>query len=224
MARLFSSNKLTLAAAPASASPLSFGCWFNSSDSANSQTLMELYNPTFTVSYLRLVAAGAVAGGPIRFACSGSGGTPAQVNADTSTGYSVNTWTHALAVWISNSSRKAYINGGSVGSNASTRTLNAPNNTILGQLPDGTASLAGMLAEAAIWNIDLSADDAKALGDGASPLIVRPDKLVAYWPILGRYSPEIDLLNAAHNLTVTGATAGNDHPPMFGPRQHQRRQ
>jgi hypothetical protein len=73
----------------------------------------------------------------------------------------------------------------------------------------------GDIAEAAIWAAALTAEEFAALAAGTSPLSIRPDALVNYYPIIGRHSPEIDLVGG-NNLTVNGAAA-RDHPRMFYP-------
>jgi hypothetical protein len=74
----------------------------------------------------------------------------------------------------------------------------------------------GDLAECAIWNVALTAADVAALALGVSPLFVRPDALIAYWPVSGQYAPEPSVMLAAAALTVTGATPAA-HPRMFTP-------
>ncbi len=42
----------------------------------------------------------------------------------------------------------------------------------------------GRIAEVAIWDVILTADEAAILSKGYSPLFVRPQNLVAYWPLI----------------------------------------
>jgi hypothetical protein len=44
--------------------------------------------------------------------------------------------------------------------------------------------LNGRLAEAAIWNTDLTDDEFAALADGYRPTLIRPNKLVFYAPLI----------------------------------------
>lgn len=75
----------------------------------------------------------------------------------------------------------------------------------------------GDLAECAIYGTALAPRDAAQLGAKFSPRLVRPDKLIAHWPLIGRTSPEIDIVNR-NNATVTGATVAV-HPPIIYPTQ-----
>ena len=73
----------------------------------------------------------------------------------------------------------------------------------------------GRIAEAAVWNTDLTADEIASLGaDRVSPLLIRPDNLIAYWPIIGRTSPEINLMGSG-NLTLGGSPATADHCRIY---------
>lgn len=78
----------------------------------------------------------------------------------------------------------------------------------------------GSIASAGLWNAALTAKEIAALGQGVSPLYVRPGNLVGYWPLWGVHSPEIDLVGTPHVLTVTGATLGN-HAPVVPYNAHR---
>lgn len=67
-----------------------------------------------------------------------------------------------------------------------------------------------------MWNVALSDTDAAVLALGYSPLLVRRSALVSYWPLLGFYSPEIDLLSST-GITLTGTTQ-SAHTRVFYPR------
>jgi hypothetical protein len=80
-------------------------------------------------------------------------------------------------------------------------------------------SFDGRIAHAAIWSGYLSDDDHVALARGFSPMLVKPDQLLGYWPIYGNDSPEPDLVNG-RSMTVTGSPAKSDaRPPIIMPRE-----
>lgn len=79
----------------------------------------------------------------------------------------------------------------------------------------GANGIDGLIAEAAVWNVDLTAGEMAILGKGFSPLFVRPNSLVAYWPLIGRTSPEIDVVGG-FNGTLTG-TGTAPHPRVIMP-------
>lgn len=141
--------------------------------------------------------------------------------ATTSAGYSANTWQHVAAVVASTTSRSIYLNGGNAGSNST--LVNTPpglNTTsvgcwILSSAPGGL--LSGRLAEVAFWSAALDADEIAALAKGFSPLLIRPQSLAAYWPLVGNDSPEPDRWKNRYDLTLTNAPAKADHPRLFLP-------
>ena len=163
--------------------------------------------------------AGNSPGDPLRF-ISRTGGTNSV--ADTTTGYTTGVWYHACAVGISATSRDVYLNGGSKGSNTTSSTPSGLDTTSLGVSTRNTTVNVydGRIAEAAIWNVALNADEVLALANRVSPQRVRPASLLAYWPLYGIGSPEPDCgsNSTRYNMTVTGATQFAHAPvmPPFG--------
>lgn len=74
----------------------------------------------------------------------------------------------------------------------------------------------GKLAEIGHWNRILTAGEIAALGKGYSPSIL-PRGLVAYWPLMGVHSPEMERRQGA-NLTLNNTPAAFAHPRMIYPR------
>ena len=64
---------------------------------------------------------------------------------------------------------------------------------------------AGGYANWGAWLGNLGQAEITALSKGASPLRIRPNLLTNYWPIVGKQSPEPDLVGG-YGLTVTGST------------------
>jgi hypothetical protein len=218
MARLFddaSSQYLENATAPVTAVPLSVGCWFNSNDAAATQALVQIGVTGSNDNCFVLFAAGSVAGDPVRFQTR----TTSNGVADSTTGYTANQWHHALGVTSATTSRAAYIDGGNKGTNTTNLTPAGIDSVAVGRRQANTAYMSGYIAEVAIWSAALTDDEAAVLAKGYSPLLVRPTSLVFYAPIIGRYSPEIDLRGQA-NLTVTGATVA-DHPRVIYPARRR---
>lgn len=60
----------------------------------------------------------------------------------------------------------------------------------------------GIIAEAAMWNINLNANEVLAISQGINPLNIRPTKLKFYAPLWGRYENEIDIIGG-RTLTLT---------------------
>jgi hypothetical protein len=65
----------------------------------------------------------------------------------------------------------------------------------------------------AVWNKALTDGDLVALSQGACPLKVQPQHLIAYWKLNGQGSPEIEYINKLEG-TITGSIPVRDHPPV----------
>lgn len=128
------------------------------------------------------------------------------------------TWFHVAAVW-EYSDRWLYLNGTQDATNSNNRQMevgNADNLYIGSNRLD--ERFEGAIAEAAAYNASLTADEIAALAAGYSPLFIRPDALVGYWP-LGGISYPADYADVAqgNDLTATGSPAIVDHPPIIYP-------
>lgn len=127
-------------------------------------------------------------------------------------------------------------NGGGVGATTYAGYLNgvaSGGGTTTGPLPAATTGnftigertfaasqgfVGGRIAEAAIWNIVLTAGEISALAKGARPNTIRRSALLGWWPIDGIQSPEPDFSGNKNNGTLTG-TAFVTGPPvrLFSP-------
>jgi hypothetical protein len=75
---------------------------------------------------------------------------------------------------------------------------------------------AGRMAEVALWpGIILDAGEAKALGKGFAPPLIRPTTLPYYWPMIGRDATVLER-NRGADATINGAVQ-TDHPPVIYP-------
>ena len=219
MSRLFddaSSEDLRNDGIPAvTVEPLTMVAWFNSTTQTLNQTIMSIVDKDTTDDWWELDIAGAEIGDRVR-AFARAGGTNAI--AQTTTGYSSNTWHHAIAVFTSDTSRDVYIDNGSVGNSTVSKGPANFDRTIIGQIGHSSQGnyFSGLIAEAAVWNIALNTSERQMLADGFSPLWVRPDSLVNYWPLIGRYSPEIDVVGGI-NLTLTNTPSVGEHTRIIYP-------
>ncbi len=221
MSRTFdgTDDNLEIASAVINAFPTTFAARFNSTSATTQQAIMVIENGDTGDNWWILEAAGHVGGDPVRAQCHGTPGG-AEVFATTSSGYSTSTWHHACGVFASASSWAAYIDGGSVGTNATSRDPSGTGSrTQIGAFRVGGSYFSpftGQIAEAAIWNVALTAAEVLSLSKGVCPLLVRPNNVVAYWPIVGRVSTERERVGNFH-LTVTGATQSAHPPKVFYP-------
>ena len=216
MARTFSSgNNLVYPSnangtAPVTTGPLTLACWgrFTATSIQNVVFTGNASDHYFGIS-VGYVTAGRVA------AVTGLSG---DATAETTTGITTNTWHHCCAVFASATSRIAYIDGGSSGSNATSKNPASLANFSIGSYRN-TANAqfgptAGELAEVAIWNVGLTANEVAALARGVPPFRVRPDALAGYWPIYGLSSPEPDFKPGIQSATRYPMTLVGT-PPIY---------
>lgn len=216
MARVFSSgNYLKLDSAVVSNYPFSMACWFYVADATSSHTLLSLANGSSNDNYFQLLAAGGIGGDPLRLIARNT----TAVAVDTSSGFSANTWHHACAVCTSATSRSVFLDGGSKGTHTTSSTP-TPNRTGVGVLYHSFPSVVatGRICEAAFWDQSLTDDEVASLynnGVGLSPTMVRPDALVAYWPLL---QTDGDADRWGQNaLTAVASPTYADHVPVIYP-------
>ena len=215
MARLFNdaaSHSLLYSGAVVSAAPCTFASWMRTNDLGVSQTIVSVGDSSKTNNYKRLSWS---QGQNAIIAQEAAGGS---VFAATTAAATANTWHHAVAAFDSSSPYQiAWLDGGNKGTSTSDKTPSGIDQTGIGAWARGspTQYFSGDLAEAAIWNVVLTDAEVAMLALGLCPLFVRPANLVGYWPIIGRYSPEIDLVGG-FDMTVTGATVSN-HPRIIRP-------
>jgi hypothetical protein len=185
--------------------PITMACWFITSNITTNQGLLNICDNATGGQGIRLNAQGAVAGDPIRILSVGT----ATGSADTTTGFTANTWTHACGVFSSATSRTVYVNGGSPGTNTTNSSGTGENRLFQGVTRAASAFsnyFSGSLAEVGVWNAALTADEVLSLARGMSPSLIRPQNLTIYAPLVR------DLIDRKSGLTITnngGATVSN---------------
>jgi hypothetical protein len=188
-----------VASAVVTAYPFTMACWFYVSSTTANRTLMDLGSTTADSGQLLIANNAAAVGITSRIA-------GAQSSAVTSTTYSANTWHHAAAVVNSATDRRAFLDGGSKGTNATSRAFAGTiDRTEIGRSLRTNVyatSLNGRIAECAIWSATLNDDEVYALGRGYRASLLRPDALVFYAPFI---RPVLDLAGG-QTLTVVGGT------------------
>lgn len=206
---------LEYSGAASTALPVTLVSWCNTSVTTATQVCVSLSTAAGTNSVSLRLINGAI----IRARSSNTAGTAVQ--SDTTGTYSANTWFHAAAVFTSNTSRTAYLNGTAATTNTTSNDPSASTFNIT-SIGNNTASsvranfYTGSIADAAIWSVALTAAEIASLAKGVSPLMIRPASLISYWPLIGQASPEIDL-HSRFEMTVSGATAAA-HPRVYMPR------
>lgn len=128
-------------------------------------------------------------------------------------------WCQIGARWTSTTSRNAILRGG-VGS-TNTGSVTDPTSFLdrfcIGELYNAYGRLTGFVAEVGIWSIALSASDFAALSAGWIPPLIRPDALLAYYPLLADYR---DYWKSGYHLSSSGSPTIVAHPPgLIYPRR-----
>ena len=220
MARLFddgSSQYLRIDSAVLVAEPLTMAYWFNTNAGAlgNAQRMIGISHGAAIggrskwAIHIRANAAGIIAQKTDSVAVSG--------NAISTGSVSTNTWMHAAGVFTNDTSRAVYLNGSEDTNATDISTDFTADTTAIGAYYTADAGedfLSGMEAEVGIWNVALTQAEINVLKTGFSPLAVRPQSLVSYWPVIGRTSPEIDIVGGYDMTLINGPTVA-DHPPMM---------
>lgn len=197
--------------------PLTFACWVNPDDITHTCTVMGIGDRSGGFNQFSLQIAGAVAGDPVR--CTTQNFLTV-ANADTTSGYSSGSWQHICGVIASSTDRRAFLNGGNKGTNA-TSVVDPPGMDAfeIGAHPVGdTQPMFGLIAHAAVWNIALSDADVALLATGLNPLYVQPQAIVFYLP-MWTTGDVVDWIGKV-TLTVNGnptngASDPSVTPPMF---------
>jgi hypothetical protein len=190
--------------------PITMACWFITSNTTTNQGLLNICDNTTGGQGIRLNAQGAVAGDPIRILSVGT----ATGSADTTTGFTANTWTHACGVFASATSRTVYINGGSPGTNTTNSSGTGEDRLFQGVTRAASAFsnyFSGSLAEVGVWNAALTADEVLSLARGMSPSLIRPQNLTIYAPLVR------NLTDIKNGLTITnnGTATVSNHTRIY---------
>jgi len=132
---------------------------------------------------------------------------------ESKTGLSVNGWNHIAGTIDSSGNMKAYVNSNASTGQTGSRDPASLNQTGVGCLARGTSydyfCFEGSIAEGAIWDADLTADEIAVLAAGYSPLFVRPQNLKAYWPLI-RQCPSVDNPDLVGGFDLTDYNSPGD--------------
>jgi hypothetical protein len=204
-----SGHYLTLASALVTTEPLSIACFFRASDLSANQNIVSLVNNATNAAHY-LTCRGALAGDPAGAqSFAGTGG----VEAALSSGSIMNgVWHHIGGVWPSSSARAVFLDGAK-NTNSGSVTVSGVNETNVGRFVSTTSATAdGDIAEIGFWNVALTDDEMLSLARGISPLLVRPQSLVDYFPLIGSGSPETGVKGNALTVSVATKVA---HPRIY---------
>jgi hypothetical protein len=200
-----SSQYLSTASAPATATPLTLACWFRPTNVADTGYVLSIGAAAANDSY------SIYHGSSNLFAVTTD--TASNQSTRTISGLS-NTWIHACAVFSANNNRQIYANG--TAGTANTTTRNPAN---IAAFRIGSVYFGGAIgfyananiAEVGIWNAALTAAEVASLAKGMTCDKVRPQSLVFYAPLVR------DLQDVRGGLTITNNNAATvaTHPRVY---------
>lgn len=154
----------------------------------------------------------------------------AQTATGAGNGWSTSTWNHAAGVFTS-SLRTAYLNGGSSGTNSTTVTapagltdpfVNMNQSVTIPGAPSGhdASNEEVRMAEAAIWNTELTTAEITSLSKGFSPRLIQPNYLFFYAPLIRTAGSSIFEANGismtAYNFGTVFTPTTQNHPRRIG--------
>lgn len=124
---------------------------------------------------------------------------------------------HLAAVFASSTDRRLYVNGALDGSDTDAPTTSFEGHRALVGMRFTTGTsygqfFDGVIAEVAIWNIELTAAQIAGLAAGRDPRAVSATQPVVYWPMRGNASPEPGWHGIAPSLTLSNSPAATNHP------------
>lgn len=208
------------ASTPVTAPPFTLACWaYPETDAAgSSQTLIsltddsdyyliDLYRPAGNIRWARAIAQG---------------------QASIKIGYTVGNWHHITGTFYSSGGSheiKVYLDGavGTTQTDDFVADTTPDKIRLAAQYVGGSpvTMLDGYLAEIAIWDEILTADEIASLAKGYSPLMVSPQNLKVYWPMISNRGAPLafsyDRMDGLYLNHVGGAPVTADHPPVIYP-------
>ena len=106
-----------------------------------------------------------------------------------------------------------YREGASLGDGWQNESGTTTGGCVIGSLNGSTSDfdIDGDIADFAVWNETLTLADSKALAAGVTPDQIRPDKLVAYMPMIGDTGND----RIISPWTKNGTLAVAEHAPVF---------
>ena len=217
MARDFipgSTQSMDVDSTPVTAAPFTIAAWIQSDHNFES-TIFFVGDKDVAAHYWFLSLVDAGAGEDLLSFGAAAGG--AEVTAEVTASFTDDGWHHVCGVETSATSRAAYLDGANKGTNATSREPAGADRISIGRKGDSTptAYMDGFIAEVAVWNVALSDADVALLAKTTSPFLVVPQSLVFYAPLIGRYSPEIDIRGGANLTLSASAPAVAAHPRIY---------
>lgn len=188
------SNYLTYSKPVLTSYPCTLSCWFKAGSATVTSDLFGFPSSGSYYMYMIFDGGNSYGEGAGAIIADAGGGVAGAVGYTTTTITDVTKWHHCGATFASATNRIAYLDGLGGSVNASNCVLTTFTSTDVGIYLPTFGPLNGSVADVAIWNSVLAPSDMTSLAAGVSPLFIAPGSLLAYWPLLGTNSPEIDFI------------------------------
>ena len=177
--------------------PVTFSCWVKPDSTSDQGACITLGTNGSNHHYISLLT---YSGSNIRAQTRGAGGA---AYATGPSSYSAGTWQHIAGVFRNSASRIAYLDGVAGTENTTNRNASGMDRIVIGELAGPTSkSYDGSLADCAIWDVALSAEDVSALALGFNPSLIQPSNLVSYYPFVREYIDQYGNNELTPNNTV----------------------
>lgn len=221
---------LNIDAAVATSFPFGMAAWVRTDSISLTQRVICLANSASSTGQLHVSLAGGDVGDPVRAVSFPNSGSTATAN--TTAGYSANTWHHVAAAFFDlgsgNYSVSVWLDGGNKGTSGSVSQspgIATNNRTSFGRENDATpgSSLSGEGAEWAIWGlIDWGADNTEREANfsaavAAMAKLRSPEFYPAGRLLYRNLIREINSPGDIWTVTASGSPAVSDHPPIIYP-------
>lgn len=202
------------AASVISTYPHTMFCWGQSDSDTLQQSVLNTGDTAGTADNFEIAFDGSAVGDPVFVNARRSSSNIA----NTTTGYTTGVWTNVTGVQTSATSRAAFINGGSKGTNSTSAVPTSLDTTRIGARARSAPVqfFDGRIAQCAVWNVALTDAEVNEISRGLAPIFIETGALLNYWPVWGAVSPEPDMRGSAA-MTLVNAPANADGPPIFFP-------
>ena len=209
-----SSQYLSVPSAVVSSAPFTISVWFYRTEEAASRFLFDIGVNGSANNRWSLETTGNGEGyNKVRFTSRDT--TSATVVTDQD--WSLNTWHHACVIEAASDDRSVYLDAQSPDTDTGSRSPSGVNETYIALRHAGVGFYEGYLADAALWSAALTDDEVALLAKGISPLLIRQDARVAYWPLLDNDNE----WDRRYDMTPTNGPGWAGHPPQVFHRDKQ---
>ena len=218
MARSFSaasSEYLQYGGAVLAGFPCTLAAWFYLLDVSDYYGILEIGDPDVTNARWAAIWSGK-SSSEYLYAQTRKGATSGL--ATSSAKITAGAWHHAVGTFTGWSARSVYLDGGNSGNNSTSVPSFTPDTTTIGAFTGSGIDfhINGYVAEAAVWNAVLGTDEIAALAHGCRPASIRPQGLVAYWPLGGLCGRnDRDHWKNGYHMTAYNTPGWAEHPGIL---------